>query len=82
MECYELVNLITSCMETKTYDLTLLIDMISCECNPKEIADSLNDVLYEYIIVRMESGDCGHQDAVNVLTVKNLIRVFSSIKNC
>lgn len=69
-------------METKTYDLTLLINMISCECNPKEIADSLDDVLHEYIIARMESGDCGHQDAVNVSTVKNLIRVFSSMKKC
>ena len=69
-------------METKTYDLTLLINMISCECNPKEIADSLDDVLHEYIIAKMETGDCGHQDAVNVSTVKNLIRVFSSMKKC
>ena len=69
-------------MESMEYDLTLLVSLISSECNPKEIADSLDDVLHQYLIAKMESGDCGHQDAVNVSTVKNLIRVFSSMKNC
>ena len=70
----------TSCMETKGYDMTNVVNMISNEYDLQEIVCSLDDVLHHYIIARMESGDCGHEDAVNVSIVKDLIRVFSSMK--
>lgn len=63
-------------METKGYDLTSFVNMISSEYDLQEIVCSLDDVLHHYIIARMESGECGHQDAVNVSIVKDLIRVF------
>lgn len=77
--CYELV-IKQKPMETKTYDLTSIVNMVNYEYDPKEISCSLEDVLYCYIISRMESGDCSHQDAVNVSIVKSLIRGFSDMK--
>lgn len=67
-------------METRTYDLTSIVNVVNYEYDPKEISCSLEEVLYQYIIARMESGDCTHQDAVNVSIVKSLIRGFSDMK--
>lgn len=67
-------------METKGYDLTNFVNMISSEYDLQEIVCSLDDVLHHYIIARMESGDCGHQEAVNVSIVKDLIRVLHYMK--
>ena len=68
-------------MATGNYDLEPLAELVNFEYTPTQIAEHLDEVLNYYVLAKLSSGECCSDDAAHFATVRNLVRVFSSLKN-
>lgn len=69
-------------MATGNYDLTPLAELVNFEYSPSQIAEHLDEVLHCYVISKLSSGECCPEDAAHFSTVRNLVRVFSTLQKC
>lgn len=67
-------------MATGNYDLTPLAELVNFEYTPQQIAEHLDEVLHYYVIAKLSSGECCHDDAAHYSTVQHLVRVFSTLQ--
>ena len=68
-------------MATGNYDLAPLAELVNFEYTPSQIAEDLDEVLNYYVFAKLSSGECSPEDATHFATVRNLVRVFSELKN-